>query len=170
VDTEFGIHRGVSAWLRDYHEPSLAYEESSYNLISEVFSENDVSLLEETNMRDFKRAGVIAAGIVFKFQTSPGSGPGDSVKLYAEGSNGQMPNLDLINVVNNLAVYREGLHMNLDILEKMIEWKWLRVVGGSLETLGQIAAMINAGWKFSPPASEFVQGAATLCRSLTLQV
>ena len=121
-------------------------------------------------MRDFKRAGVIAAGIIFKFQAYPGSGTGDSVKLYAEGSNGQMPNLDLINVVNNLAVYREGLHVKLDILEKVLEWKWLHVVGAFLETLGQIAARINVGWKFSPPASEFVQGAATVSQSLSLQV
>ena len=170
ADTEFGFHTGVAAWLKDYHGPSLNSDDGSYDHIYETLDENDASLLEKTNMRDFKRAGVITAGIIFKFQAFQGPGLGDSIKLYAEGSNGQMPNLDLINVVNNLAVYREGLQMKLDILDNMLEWKWLHVVGDFLEKLGQMAAMLNVGWKFSPLASEYVQGAATLSRSLTLQV
>lgn len=175
ADSHYGPHTAVSAWLKDYHEPALLggpiFKDLSSQLdfysgfLDESFA---AEVLEESRLGDFKRAGVIAAGVVFNMQGIQGRFSGDFLTVYAEGPNGQMPNLDLINVVNNLAVYREGLHMKLDTASTMLEWKWLQIAGQVFEKLGQIAATLNVG-KFGLPASEYVQGAATLTRSLILQ-
>lgn len=174
ADSHYGPHTAVSAWLKDYHEPVVGgsiFQDSSsqldfYSGFLDTFSAAE--LLEGTMLGDFKRAGVIGAGIVFNMQGVQGRLSGDFLTVYAEGPNGQMPNLDLINVVNNLAVYREGLHMKLDIATSMLEWAWLHIAGQVFEKLGQVAATLNVG-KFGLPASEYVQGAATLTRSLILQ-
>eukprot|EP00250_Pteridium_aquilinum_P004803 c15005_g1_i1 orf=109-2280(+) len=176
ADSHYGLHTGVSAWLKDYHEPVLISGPmfqsfaSQLNLYSGILDKPSVSiLLEETTLGDFKRAGVISAGVVFNMQGVQGRSSSDLLTVYAEGPNGQMPNLDLINIVNNLAVYREGLHMKLDIAASMLEWSCLHIAGQVLEKVGQVAAMLNVGWKFGLPASEYVQGAATFTQSLILQ-
>lgn len=176
ADSHYGAHTAVSAWLKDYHEPAFLNGPKFQDTILHLelyygmFDKNAaLVLLEETTMGDFKRAGVIGAGLVLDLQEVQGRTLSDALTVYAEGPNGQMPNLDLINVVNNLAVYREGLHMRLDMAAGMLEWAWLHVVGQVLEKVGQMAAMLNAGWRFGLPASEYVQGAATLARSLSLQ-
>lgn len=175
ADSHYSLHSAVSAWLKDYHEPfflggpNLQSPSSHPDFFSRILDKASVSLLEETTLGDFKRAGVIGAGVVFKMQGVQGRLLSDFLTVYAEGPNGQMPNLDLINVVNNLAVYREGLQTRVDMAANMLEWAWLHIAGKVLEKVGQVAAMLNAGWKFGLPAFDYVQGAATLTRSVILQ-
>ncbi|KAG6656524.1 hypothetical protein CIPAW_04G028500 [Carya illinoinensis] len=38
----------------------------------------------------------------------------DSLSIYAEASDGQMPNLDLINIVNYLIVHRQGFRVKVE--------------------------------------------------------
>ncbi|KAI5084234.1 hypothetical protein GOP47_0000403 [Adiantum capillus-veneris] len=168
ADSQFSLHTAVSAWLKDYHEPFYQSSTAGEILFSLV-DKPSASLLEESTLGDFKRAGVIGAGVVFNMQGVQVRLLNDFLTVYAEGPNGQMPNLDLINVVNNLAVYREGLQMRVDMAADMLEWAWLHITGQVLEKVGQVAATLNAGWKFGLPAVEYVQGAATLTRSVILQ-
>ncbi|KAH7446281.1 hypothetical protein KP509_01G049800 [Ceratopteris richardii] len=175
ADSRYSAHSAVSAWLKEYYEPfsfggplfhgSTSQQEFYARIMDAPFA----SLLKESTLADFKRAGVISAGLVFDMQGVQGRLLSDFLTVHAEGPNGQMPNLDLINVINNLAVYREGLQMKLDMATNILEWAWLGIIGQILETLGHFAAMINEGWKFGSPAFEYVQGAATLARSVMLQ-
>ncbi|MCO5569597.1 hypothetical protein L7F22_023313 [Adiantum nelumboides] len=169
ADSQYSLHTAVSAWLKDYHEP-FSQISTLQKVFSLVVDEPSASLLEETMLGDFKRAGVIGAAVVFSMQGVQARLLNDFLTVYAEGPNGQMPNLDLINVVNNLAVYREGLQMKVDMVTDMLDWAWLQITGQVLEKVGQLAAMLNAGWKFGLPAFDYVQGAATLTRSVILQV
>ncbi|KAJ3693578.1 hypothetical protein LUZ60_009058 [Juncus effusus] len=91
TDSRFGDYASVSAWLNEYHNPNPNFGPGP------DFGRGD-DLGE-----GFKRAGTMACAIVFKVVERE-SGKGrrekvgeerENVAIYSEGSNGQMPNLDL---------------------------------------------------------------------------
>ncbi|KAL4179718.1 hypothetical protein AMTRI_Chr13g121460 [Amborella trichopoda] len=115
---------------------------------------------------DFKHAGTMAAAIVFKvLETSQGTGT-DNVNICAESSNGQMPNLDLINIVHYLAVHRHGLHVEVGKLSSLLNSLWLKVVGKFLEGVSNIAGGLNPKWRFALPVLDYVEGIAVLASSV----
>lgn len=173
ADSKYGTHAAVAAWLKDYHEP-IFYHTSSFlkseSLVDGLHPTEEkgpsYKQIDYNTLDDFQRAGTIAAALVFKVQENQIQTDKDSLNIYAEASNGQMPNLDLINVVNFLAVHRQGLHTRVESLFFMLSWKWLSVLGGILEWLGKIAFTLNPDWKFGLPSEEYVQGAAGLASSI----
>ncbi|KYQ89356.1 hypothetical protein DLAC_10019 [Tieghemostelium lacteum] len=82
-DSELDNGQGIRSWLHDYHDSNIG-----------------------SSVRDnfFPRAGLIQSAINFeidhKFQ--------DKIYILSEGSNGQLPNLDLINTIGRLA-RKEGI-------------------------------------------------------------
>lgn len=173
ADSKYGTHAAVAAWLKDYHEP-IFYHSSSFLKSESVvdgvekkgpsYKQTDYNTLD-----DFQRAGTIAAALIFEVQENQIQTDKDNLNVYAEASNGQMPNLDLINVVNFLAVHREGLHTRVESLFFMLSWKWLAVLGEILELLGKVVFALNPAWKFALPSAEYVQGAAGLASSIYRQ-
>ncbi|KAF5958666.1 hypothetical protein HYC85_005891 [Camellia sinensis] len=86
--------------------------------------------------------------------------------IYAEASNGQMPNLDLINVVSYLAVHGQGLRVKVEKFSSLLDSKWLSVLGERFESLGKVARSLNPQWKFGMPVADYIEGTATLASSL----
>lgn len=173
ADSKYGEYASVSAWLRDYQTPVSGDFEKPY---SEICYESNArhglkeSEITERKISDvFRRAGTMAAALVIK--VSDGNKQADgTLSIYAEASNGQMPNLDLINIVNNLAVHRQGLQVKVEKLLSLLDSKWLRILGEVFESVGNIARSLNPQWKFGIPAADYMEGAATLASSLYYQV
>lgn len=165
ADARCDSHTAVAAWLEEYHEPKLHFLSAAelahlYGQITDGMG--DASVLE------FKRAGFISAGLVF--QVSAGNrGQVDSIKVSAEGPNGQMPNLDLINIINTLAQWRR-LNIHLDDIIGVRESALLRGLGGVIENIGYIAGKVHGDWGFVMSASSYVESFATLCASFLNQV
>ncbi|KAM9975852.1 hypothetical protein ACTFIW_013244 [Dictyostelium discoideum] len=85
---------GLKSWLHDYHDSTM---------ISKDINNNNNNKNDNNNY--FPRAGAIQAAI--NIEVSNKKYQSDHVYVLAEGSNGQLPNLDLINTVGRLAK-REG--------------------------------------------------------------
>eukprot|EP01018_Ginkgo_biloba_P034046 Gb_21413 [translate_table: standard] len=173
ADSQYGTYAAVAAWLRDYHEP--VFYGSSDSLKSYIAGDDQhaeekkglsYKLNDYNKLEDFQRAGTIAAAVVFQVQESQSKTGKDYLNVYAEASNGQMPNLDLINTVNYLAVHRQGLQMRVESIVSMLSWRWLTIVGGILEWLGKFFGSLSPEWKFGLPALEYVQGSAILASSV----
>lgn len=173
ADSRFGEYAPVAAWLKDYHAPlfsSLGTENA------EMCKEND-NILELTytfntkrkTYDGIKRAGTMAAALVLKVGERSANFE-DTLSIYAEASNGQMPNLDLINVVNYLAVHRQGLHVKVEKFWSLLDSTYLKIFGEIFEFLGTLARSINPEWKFGIPVADYIEGAATLASSLYHQV
>lgn len=173
ADSQHGEYAAVSAWLRDYHTPKFTgLRPVDGEMCVEVNNMHEVKeqLNTERNIYDgFRRAGTMAAALVIKVLDRKEQFE-DSLSIYAEASNGQMPNLDLINVVNYLAVHRQGLRAKVEKIWSVIDSKWLKILGELLESVGQIARYLNPQWKFGIPAADYVDGTATLASSLYNQV
>ncbi|KAM7280013.1 hypothetical protein ACFE04_007147 [Oxalis oulophora] len=148
ADSRYDDYSPVAAWLREYYTP--------------VFSGgNDTP-------DEFRRGGTMAAALVLK--VADDNRPfEDTLNVYAEASNGQMPNLDLINVLVYLAVHRHGLHVKIEKLWSLLESKCVKFLGEVFELLGNVARSLNPQWKFGITASDYVDGAATLASSLYYQ-
>ncbi|XP_034707476.1 glycosylphosphatidylinositol anchor attachment 1 protein [Vitis riparia] len=172
ADSKYGEYTSVSAWLRDYQTPVFGDFEKPYSEI--CYESNACHGLKESEITErkisdvFRRAGTMAAALVIK--VSDGNKQADgTLSIYAEASNGQMPNLDLINIVNNLAVHRQGLQVKVEKLLSLLDSKWLRILGEVFESVGNIARSLNPQWKFGIPAADYMEGAATLTSSLYYQ-
>jgi GPI-anchor transamidase subunit GAA1 len=90
ADSQFGEYSAVSSWLNQYHNPAYF----SHSLISDtkVYGANhryDVNT-EQAEFKAFRRAGTMAAALIFKVGETRKYGDSDSVTMYAEASNGQM--------------------------------------------------------------------------------
>nr|GEX86454.1 glycosylphosphatidylinositol anchor attachment 1 protein [Tanacetum cinerariifolium] len=170
ADSRFGQYNSVAAWLRDYHTPSFGsvgklHADSCHG--SNAVHESKLDMIIETEVSDtFRRAGTMAAALIIKVANAGEEGGQDSLNIYAEASNGQMPNLDLINVVSYLAIHGQGLHVKMEKLKSLLDSKWLKFIGEVFETIGKIARSLNPQWKFGIPANEYVEGSATLVSSL----
>lgn len=156
ADSQFGEYTAVSAWLNQYHNPMF---------VGGVKHEPD-GIAEKAEFTDFKRAGTMAAALIFKVGETRNYGDRDSVTMYAEASNGQMPNLDLLNVVHYLAVHRQGFRVNIETISSLLSSAWLRAIAEVIHTLGSILRKINPDWKLDISAPDYVEGTANLASSI----
>ncbi|KAH7677236.1 GPI transamidase component Gaa1 protein [Dioscorea alata] len=169
ADSRYGEYSSVSAWLKDYHNPVFF---SSENVDANVTHDKDFLNMQNKNMLNgrnvdvFKRAGTMAAALVFKVGEVMERDPRDILTIYAEASNGQMPNLDLINVVHYLAVHRQGFRVNIGKLASLVNSAWLNLVGQILEWLGKLAKNLNPKWNFGISSADYAEGAATVASSM----
>ncbi|KFK26155.1 hypothetical protein AALP_AA8G210600 [Arabis alpina] len=155
ADSRYGDYRPVAAWLSEYHTPS--------------FKASNLVKCDGVNTSDsFRRAGTMAAALVLKVDGRSERFE-DTLSIYAEASNGQMPNLDLINVVNYLAVHREGFYVKVEKVVSLLSSSWLKIVGEIFEAVGKVAHKLNPDWNFSIPAADYLEGSATLASSLYSQ-
>ncbi|KAK9050598.1 hypothetical protein SSX86_030432 [Deinandra increscens subsp. villosa] len=170
ADSRYGQYNSVAAWLKDYHTPSFGdfgkLHGDGCHKSSDV-PESKLDMIIETEVSDtLRRAGTMAAALVIKVANPGDEGEQDALNIYAEASNGQMPNLDLINVVSYLAVHGQGLHVQVEKVVSLLDSKWLKFIGEVFETVGKIARSLNPQWKFGIPVKEYVEGSATLVSSL----
>ncbi|XWS40695.1 hypothetical protein CRYUN_Cryun17cG0017600 [Craigia yunnanensis] len=172
ADSRYGEYEAVAVWLRDYQTPKFS-SLSTINAemcpdINNLYELNVNSIAGSKFSNSFRRAGTMAAALVLKVRDQSEQFE-DTISIYAEASNGQMPNLDLINVVNYLAVHRQGLRVKVEKLWSLLNSSWLRNLGEIFESLGKVAKSLNPEWKFGIPATEYVEGIATLASSLYYQ-
>ncbi|XP_010492962.1 PREDICTED: glycosylphosphatidylinositol anchor attachment 1 protein isoform X2 [Camelina sativa] len=155
ADSRYGDYRPVAAWLTEYHSPS--------------FKDSDLLKCGELNTADkFRRAGTMAAALVLKVDGRSERFE-DTLSIYAEASNGQMPNLDLINVVNYLAVHRQGFYVKVEKVVSLLSSSWLKIIGEIFEAVGKLAHTLNPDWNFGIPTADYLEGSATLASSLYSQ-
>ncbi|XP_010454181.1 PREDICTED: glycosylphosphatidylinositol anchor attachment 1 protein isoform X2 [Camelina sativa] len=155
ADSRYGDYRPVAAWLSEYHSPS--------------FKVSDLLKCGERNTADnFRRAGTVAAALVLKVDGRSERFE-DTLSIYAEASNGQMPNLDLINVVNYLAVHRQGFYVKVEKVVSLLSSSWLKIIGEIFEAVGKLAHTLNPDWNFGIPVADYLEGSATLASSLYSQ-
>ncbi|KAL9256949.1 Glycosylphosphatidylinositol anchor attachment 1 protein-like protein [Drosera capensis] len=172
ADTRYGEHESVAAWLREYYSPSFTSLSEARSKICPANRDDynvNQNLVAGKELPDgFRRAGTMAAALVIKV-LSGNNHAEDTLGMYAEASNGQMPNLDLINVVNYLAVHREGMRVEVEMLWSLMNSKCLRMFGQVIELVGNVARSLNPQWRFGIPVADYVEGAATLASSLHAQ-
>ncbi|XP_024029484.1 glycosylphosphatidylinositol anchor attachment 1 protein [Morus notabilis] len=168
-DSQHGEYAAVSAWLRDYHIPMFTrlhtVNAETCPDINYLYDVRDNSVTGRKIYDGFKRAGTMAAALVIKVVDRSETFD-DNLNIYAEASNGQMPNLDLINIVNYLAVHRQGFRVKVEKLWSLLDSKWLKNLGELFESVGQVVSSINPQWKFGIPAADYTEGIATLASSL----
>ncbi|CAI9277105.1 unnamed protein product [Lactuca saligna] len=158
ADSQYGQYNSVAAWLRHYHSPSFdtCHESNLDSTVSVSVSVSD----------SFRRAGTMAAALVIKVAETSEEFEQDSLNIYAEASNGQMPNLDLINIASYLAVHGQGFRVRVEKFMSLVDATWLKVIGHVFEFVGKIARSLNPQWKFGISVKEYVEGSATLVSSL----
>lgn len=170
-DSRYGEYASVSAWLREYHNP--VFMQCSGKEIDMCPERNILHEWEDSQVRRtsdvFRRAGTMAAALVFKVVEREEELQKDTVNIYAEASNGQMPNLDLINIVYYLAVQRQGLRVKVETAFSLFNSAFLKLVGEMLEWLSKMVRSCNPKWKFGIPAADYVEGIATLASSMYSQ-
>lgn len=168
ADSRHGEYAAVAAWLKDYY--TLSYGDLKQNLDMCSTSSSRVPELSPVKgdgvSNGFRRAGTMAAALVIKVADSNTKTEKNVLKIYAEASNGQMPNLDLINIVNYLAVHGQGLQVRVEKIWSLLDFWWLHSLGKLLELLGKVARSLNPDWKFGISVSDYVEGCATLASSL----
>ncbi|XP_076885126.1 uncharacterized protein LOC143534550 [Bidens hawaiensis] len=141
ADSEYGEYNSVAAWLREYHTPSE---------ISGTFT----------------CGGTMAAAVVIKVADRGEECKQDVVNVYAEASNGQMPNLDLINDVTYLAINELGFRVHMEKVVSVLDSTWMKLIGRVFERVGNVVRKLNTKWKFGVSVKEYVEGSATLVSSL----
>ncbi|EPS63077.1 hypothetical protein M569_11711 [Genlisea aurea] len=169
ADSKHGEYAAVASWLKDYNSLSFG----DLNIYSGTCGSDALfPAHEETQFKDdqtatgFRRAGTMAAGIVIKVADKSSEYENEVLNIYAEASNGQMPNLDLINIVNYLAVHGQGFQVSIKKILSLLDSWWLHCLGELLEWFGNMAESLNPEWKFGIPVRGYVEGSATLARSL----
>ncbi|KAH7525268.1 hypothetical protein FEM48_Zijuj06G0207000 [Ziziphus jujuba var. spinosa] len=152
ADSQHGEYAAVAAWLREYHTPLFTrLRTTDVEICLEINNVHEVEenpIAERKIYDEFRRAGTMAAALVIKVVDKKEQSE-DSLSIYAEASNGQMPNLDLINIVNYLAVHRQGLWAKVDKMWSVLDSKRLKILGELFETAGQVARSLNPLWKFA---------------------
>ncbi|KAI4350644.1 hypothetical protein L6164_005080 [Bauhinia variegata] len=170
ADSQYGEYSAVADWLREYYNPVFGNVNTGDTCKERniLYEPGQKPYADRKLYEGFKRAGTMAAALVIKVTTESDYFE-DSLNIYAEASNGQMPNLDLINIVNYLAVHKQGLRVRVKKMLSLLNSSWLNTLGVIFEYLGQIARSLNPQWKFGIPATEYVEGIATLASSLYYQ-
>lgn len=164
ADSQYGEYAPVAAWLRDYHTPAFSNLDSLNTETCHVGNNNFESMISY----GIRRSGTMAAALVLG--VAYGNENEDTLGIYAEASNGQMPNLDLINIVHYLAVHRQGLRVKVEQFHWLFNSKWVKSLGEVFESLGKMVKTLNPDWKLGISAADYVEGAATLASSLYHQV
>nr|GMD78019.1 glycosylphosphatidylinositol anchor attachment 1 protein [Ipomoea batatas] len=172
ADSQLGDYAAVASWLRDYHTPSFGdlgklHSEMCYQ--RSLFESSTNTMTGKEAFDGFRRAGTMAAALVIKFADASEEVEKDALYIYPEASNGQMPNLDLINIVNYLAVHGQGFRVKVEKLWSLLDSGWLKSLGKLIESLGKVARTLNPQWNFAIPVTEYVEGTATLASSLYSQ-
>ncbi|BBH00449.1 GPI transamidase component family protein / Gaa1-like family protein [Prunus dulcis] len=164
ADSQFGEYSGVAAWLRDYHTPVFSglgtLDAEMCPESNNIYGLNENLSTKRTIYDGFKRAGTMAAALVIKVADRSEQYE-DSLSIYAEASNGQMPNLDLINIAR--------FAVKVEKFWPLLGLKWLKTLGEIFESLGHLARSVNPQWKFGIPAADYIEGSATLASSLYYQ-
>ncbi|KAL6587455.1 hypothetical protein OROMI_000433 [Orobanche minor] len=168
IDSKHGEYAAVDSWLRDYHTLSTGdlkpYQEICH---ADTFPAHKTTRAKgDVLANGFRRAGTMTAALVIKVADNGIEFRNDVLNIYAEASNGQMPNLDLINVVNYLAVHGQSLQVRVDKIWPLLASRWLNSVGRVLEVVGKVGKSLNPQWKFGIPVADYVDGCATLASSL----
>ncbi|KAJ8627784.1 hypothetical protein MRB53_021091 [Persea americana] len=170
AESRYGEYASVSAWLRDYHNHFFFRSSGKLHvdtcLADHVHHERHDSQVRGRKFDVFRRAGTMAAALVFKIVDKQEEAEKDTLSIHAESSNGQMPNLDLINIVHYLEVPRQGLRVKVETAFSLLHSAWLRVVGEMLEWVSIMAGNLNPHWRFGIPAADYVEGTATLASSM----
>ncbi|KAJ4973309.1 hypothetical protein NE237_006483 [Protea cynaroides] len=170
ADSRYGEYVSVAAWLRDYHTPAFGdlgkLDAGMCPEINTLHEQNANAATDRRVNTDFSRAGTMAAALVFKVVNEHEETEKDALTIFAEASNGQMPNLDLINIVNYLAVHRQGLRVKVEKIYALLNSVWLKAVGDILHFIDKVARSINPQWKFAIPLEDYIEGAATLASSM----
>ncbi|WOL00628.1 glycosylphosphatidylinositol anchor attachment 1 protein [Canna indica] len=172
ADSQYGEYAAVDSWLKDYYNPAFlsdtgniganaCYEENNHHL--------DVIKVEGPKCNVYKRAGTMAAALVIKVMDKHEMEERDSVTIYAEASNGQMPNLDLINIVHYLAVHRQSLRVRIGSMSYFLKAAWLKFFGEMLQQIGIFSKHMNPKWKIDITSADYVDGTATLASSVYYQ-
>ncbi|XP_058070753.1 uncharacterized protein LOC131219561 [Magnolia sinica] len=173
ADSRYGEYASVAAWLKDYHNPvffsSSEKSEADMCLASSILHEWKDNQPKGRISEVSRRAGTMAAALVFKVVDRQEETDKDALSIYAEASNGQMPNLDLINIVQYLAVHRQGLRVKVKTVFSLLDSMLLNIVGDIIEWLSRMAGSLNPQWRFGIPATDFVEGTATLASSMYSQ-
>ncbi|XP_031098520.1 glycosylphosphatidylinositol anchor attachment 1 protein [Ipomoea triloba] len=172
ADSQLGDYAAVASWLRDYHTPSfgdLGKRHSEMCYQRSLFESSTNKMTGKEAFDGFRRAGTMAAALVIKFADASEEVEKDALYIYPEASNGQMPNLDLINIVNYLAVHGQGFRVKVEKLWSLLDSGWLKSLGKLIESLGKVAKTLNPQWNFAIPVAEYVEGTATLASSLYSQ-
>ncbi|KAK1277304.1 hypothetical protein QJS04_geneDACA003618 [Acorus gramineus] len=169
ADSQYGEYGSIAAWLKDYHNPTYTdYPEKHDNEMCHQTNSHD-SRDEKNDFNIFRRAGTMAAALVLRVVDDLEDSNIDTLTIYSEASNGQMPNLDLINIVHFLAIHRQGLQVKIEKVGSLLNSVWLKFVGELVEWTGKVAVRLNPQWRFGIPAAEYVDGTATLASSLYYQ-
>lgn len=172
ADSQYGEYAPVEAWLRDYHTPVFTglgtLNADTCVKIDDLYVFEQKSIAQRKISDGFRRAGTMAAALILKV-ADRNELLEDTLNIYAEASNGQMPNLDLINIVNYLAVHRQGLRVKVEKVLTLLDSRWLEILGEMFELLGKVARSLNPGWKFGISAADYIEGSATLASSLYYQ-
>ncbi|XXG69088.1 hypothetical protein AAC387_Pa06g2039 [Persea americana] len=170
AESRYGEYASVSAWLRDYHNHFFFRSSGKLHvdtcLADHVHHERHDSQVRGRKFDVFRRAGTMAAALVFKIVDKQEEAEKDTLSIHAESSNEQMPNLDLINIVHYLEVPRQGLRVKVETAFSLLHSAWLRVVGEMLEWVSIMAGNLNPHWRFGIPAADYVEGTATLASSM----
>ncbi|OAY63338.1 Glycosylphosphatidylinositol anchor attachment 1 protein [Ananas comosus] len=169
ADSRFGEYNSVSSWLNDYHNPIFSRDSGNLDSISNDCHHWNEIRIQGANSNFFKRAGTMAAALVFKVMEKKEKGDRDCLTMYAEASNGQMPNLDLLNIVHYLAVHRQGLRVKIETMGSLLNSAWVKFTGEILEGVSRLSKSLNPQWKFDVTTADYVEGAATLASSMYYQ-
>ncbi|KAL9454779.1 hypothetical protein AB3S75_010225 [Citrus x aurantiifolia] len=160
ADSQYGEYAPVAAWLRDYHTPAFSNLDSLNTETCHVGNNNFESKISYGIRRSGTMAAALVLGVAYRNENE------DTLGIYAEASNGQMPNLDLINIVHYLAVHRQGLPVKVEQFHWLLNSKWVKSLGEVFESLGKMVKTLNPDWKLGISAADYVEGAATLASSL----
>ncbi|KAJ6423951.1 hypothetical protein OIU84_024845 [Salix udensis] len=138
ADSQYGEYAPVEAWLRDYHTPVFTglgvLNADTCIKIDDPYALEQKPIAQTKISDGFRRAGTMAAALIFKV-ADRNELLEDTLNIYAEASNGQMPNLDLINIVNYLAVHRQGLRVKVEKVLALLDSRWLEILGEIFEAV-----------------------------------
>lgn len=169
ADSRYGEYTSVASWLKDYHNPVFSHDSRKVciNMCHEKnkFHGEDYTSFDGAAYDDFRRAGTMTAALVLKFMDN-GRNDRDRLDIYAEASNGQMPNLDLINIVHYLAIHRQGLLVKVGTFDFLLNSALLKHLGEMLQRITKFMQILNPEWKVSINSIDFVEGTATLASSM----
>lgn len=165
-DSQHGEYKAVLEWLTEYHNPDFSSNLKDIDF-GMCFGKKNQHQCGNSNV--FKRPGTMTAALVFKVLENKGRNERDRLDICAEATNGQMPNLDLINVAHFLAVHRQGFRAVVGTIDSFYNSQWLWFIGNILEGGTKLVKSLYPQSKYETTSSEFVEGTATLASSFLHQ-
>lgn len=174
ADAKFGADVAISHWLKEYHEPTEGAKE-----ILEVFPNtrgalNEVipGMLDEADKRlwEFQRGGMIIGAIVFEADQNWRAGGLGTFQIRSEGPNGQLPNMDLIALVEKSFSWQEHLNGELDKWEGLENFWLVQWLGSVVDFVSEdVLKRLNPTWKLEITGKKFCSQASALLKFMTNQ-